>query len=178
MLSAGTLLCVHASFPFLVNVICGGFMSLWSYMVLSYMWFWWYTPSCRTWRSPICPVWGICPTVNLQKPLLWTIICIQQWKIQIYLQHYSFKWCYTLSQQMYSKFSFWFGINLQGIFDHFRWPSLTLSEDLPWSPLRATLALLRSVAPSPKSPKVSLQPFLRDYLEIFSIWGVGGPLNS
>ena len=146
------------------------------------MWFWWYTPSCRTWRSPICPVWGICPTVNLQKPLLWTIICIQQWKIQIYLQHYSFKWCrfgctivsanvQQILILVWHKSSRHFWSFPMTISDPL---SERLSEDLPWSPLRATLALLRSVAPSPKSPKVSLQPFLRDYLEIFSIggWGV------
>ena len=128
---------------------------------------WWYTPLCKTRRSPLCPVWVICPSVNLQKTLLWTVICptvfyllVKDSNIEnIYNITVDRVWLYIVPANV-QHILVWFGINLQGSFDPFRW---SFSDDHPWSPLRATL--LSSVAPSPKSPKVSLQLFYQIFWE-------------
>ena len=106
---------------------------------------------------------------NLQKPLIWTIIC----QTVLYMVKGSNrgniynKWCKsgcTLSPSNIQHILFRFGVNLQGILDTWWSSSLILSlmiiydhflmiifDDHLWSPLRATL--LNSLDPSaPKSP--------------------------
>ena len=125
MLSAGTLLCVHASFPFLVNVVCGGHIC---------------SHCGHIWFCHVCGFGGILRRAEhgevLYVPfgvfvlqLTYRSLCFEQLFVS---NSERFKYIYNitvlndaglavqLSQQMYSKFSFWFGINLQGIFGHFR----------------------------------------------------------
>ena len=96
-----------------------------------YVVMWWYTPLCRTRRSPLCPVWVICPSVNLQKPLLWTVICPTVFYLlmndsnieNIYNITVNRVWLYIVPANA-QHILVWFGINLQGSFDPFRWSSL------------------------------------------------------
>ena len=97
MLSAGTLLCVHASFPFLVNVVCGGHIC---------------SHCGHIWFCHVCGFGGILRRAEhgevLYVPfgvfvlqLTYRSLCFEQlfvsnserFKHREYLQHYSFKWC-------------------------------------------------------------------------------------